>query len=74
MMQLKRVKERLKRFYWNAATMQLDGIGIIEIILILVIIIGLVLIFRNKIEGIMKSAFSSISGDSSEISKDLNVG
>lgn len=54
--------------------MQLDGIGIIEIILILVIIIGLVLIFRNKIEGIMKSAFSSISGDSSEISKDLNVG
>lgn len=52
---------------------QVYGIGIIEIILILVVIIGLVLIFRNQIEVIIRSAFSSISSDAGEITKDISV-
>jgi len=52
---------------------QVYGIGIIEIILILVVIIGLVLIFRNQIEAIIQSAFSSISSDAGEITRDITV-
>lgn len=52
---------------------QLYGIGIIEIILILVIIIGLILIFRNQIEAIIQSAFNSINSDAGEIGNDITV-
>lgn len=52
---------------------QVYGIGIIEIILILVVIIGLVLIFRNQIEAIIRSAFSSINSDAGEITRDITV-
>lgn len=70
---MKRIREGFKRFYWKLRTRQLDGIGVIEIILILVIIIGLVLIFRNQIEGIMQTAFDSISGDASGIQTDMDI-
>lgn len=43
------------------------GIGVVEIILILVILIALVLIFKNKITEIVNDAFSSIQSDSSSI-------
>ena len=41
-----------------------SGIGVVEIILILVIVIGLVLIFKNEITSIINSAFDSIKSDS----------
>lgn len=44
-----------------------DGIGVVEIILILVILIGLVLLFKGEIEKIVKKAFASITKDSGEI-------
>ncbi len=66
-------KEKINNFYWKIATKQLDGIGVIEIILILVIIIGLVLIFRNQIEALMKVAFQSIRDDAGNIGVDINV-
>ncbi len=53
--------------------MSLDGIGIIEIILILVIIIGLVLIFRDQISNIMQNAYNSINGDSTDINEDIVI-
>lgn len=64
---VKRLKERAKRLYWNISTVQVDGIGIIEIILILVIIIGLVLIFRTQISAILSRSFQFITNDSSKI-------
>jgi Sec-independent protein translocase protein TatA len=67
------MKERLKRLYWRMTTMSLDGIGIIEIILILVIIIGLVLIFRTQISAIIQNAFNSINGHSGEINEDIEI-
>jgi uncharacterized membrane protein len=70
---MRQIKEGLKWFYWKVRTRQLDGIGVIEIILILVIIIGLVLIFRNQIEAIMKAAFESITTDTSGIEKDMDI-
>jgi hypothetical protein len=68
---VKRLKERAKRLYWNISTVQVDGIGIIEIILILVIIIGLVLIFRTQISAILSKSFKFITDDSKEINSAL---
>lgn len=70
---MKRIKERINKCYWNTITKQLDGIGVIEIILILVIIIGLILIFRNQIEAIMKTAFGSITESSTGIEKAIDI-
>jgi len=44
-----------------------DGIGVVEIILILVILIALVLLFKNEITAIIESAFTSIKSGSESI-------
>ncbi|MDY5577834.1 MAG: Flp1 family type IVb pilin [Lachnospiraceae bacterium] len=41
----------------------LEGIGVIEVILILVVIIGLILIFKSQLTTIMNSLFKSIKSD-----------
>jgi hypothetical protein len=69
-----RMKERIKRFYWSATTKQLEGVGVIEVILILVVIIGLVLIFREQIGQIIDDAFNSINGDTTGISEKIEIG
>lgn len=38
-----------------------DGIGVVEIILILVVLIGLIAIFKNKMSTLIGDIFSSIS-------------
>ena len=45
------------------------GVGVIEIVLILVILIGLVLVFKEQITTIVNNAFASISGDAGQILK-----
>ena len=44
-----------------------DGVGVVEIILILVVLIALVLIFRTKISGIVEDAFNKATQDADEI-------
>lgn len=44
-----------------------DGVGVVEIILILVVLIGLVIIFKNQLTSIVKTIFSKISSQSSSI-------
>ena len=65
--------DRLQRIYRRVTTIELEGVGVIEIILILVIIIGLILIFRTQITEIMTNAFNSIMDNSSEINTELNI-
>ncbi len=67
------MKMRLKKYYWKIASKQLEGIGVIEVILILVIIIGLVLIFRNQISAIIQTAFDSINGNASQINTEIDI-
>jgi len=62
----------MKKFI-NKMSKQLYGIGIIEIILILVVIIGLILIFRNQITAIIQNAFSSIVSDAGEITGEIKI-
>ena len=45
------------------------GIGVVEIILILVILIGLVLLFQTQIKDIVNSALNSISSGVDKIIK-----
>lgn len=51
------------RLFWQEE----DGVGVVEIILILVVLIGLVVIFKNQLTSLVKSIFSKISSQSSSI-------
>lgn len=44
-----------------------DAIGVVEIILILVILIALVLLFKNKITTVVNKAFGSFTTDTGKI-------
>lgn len=44
-----------------------DGIGVVELILILVILIGIVLIFKEKITKIVEDAFTEITTKAGKI-------
>lgn len=65
---MKKVAQKIKNAL-EAFRQDQSGIGVVEIILILVILIGLVLIFKNQITGIINSAFDSISVNSDAIVK-----
>ena len=61
----KKEKELFLRRFWKDER----GVGVIEIVLILVILIGLVLVFKEQITAIVNNAFSSIAGDAGNIMK-----
>lgn len=44
-----------------------DGMGTVEVILILVVLIGLVIIFKTQITKLVKSIFQSITEDAGEV-------
>lgn len=44
-----------------------DGVGVVEIILILVVLIGLVLIFKSQLTALVNDIFSRILNQSSGI-------
>lgn len=44
-----------------------DGVGVIEIVLILVVLIGLVLIFKGRIIALLKDTFDEIDVKSKEV-------
>lgn len=44
-----------------------DGIGVVEIILILVVLIGLVIIFKKQLTSLVNSIFSKITSQSNGI-------
>lgn len=52
---------------WNKFWEDNRGVGIVEIILILVVLIALVVIFREKIMEIVNNAMGAIENDSSTI-------
>lgn len=44
-----------------------DAIGVVEIILILVVLVALVVIFKEKISGVVTKAFKSFNADTKKI-------
>lgn len=49
--------------------MEEDGIGVVELILILVVLIGLVLIFKDSLRSLVKSIFDTIESGAADVSK-----
>lgn len=44
-----------------------DGIGVIEVVLILVVLIGLVIIFKKQITSLLNNIFKEITSQSKEV-------
>lgn len=61
---------RLRASLWKHLTFFEDdeeGLAVIEVLLLIVVVIGLVLIFRKNIESMIRAIFSSISSKTGEI-------
>lgn len=56
------MKKLLKRF-WEEE----DGVGVVEIILILVVLIGLVLIFKDQLVSLVKNIFGQIRDSAADV-------
>lgn len=44
-----------------------DGVGVVEVMLILVVLIGLVLIFKNNVTSLMNTIFKTIKENAKKI-------
>lgn len=62
---MKRKKSDLKglSIFWKEE----EGMGTVEIILIIVVLIGLVIIFKTQLRGLVESVFEKITKDSKTI-------
>jgi hypothetical protein len=57
------MKKYIKQFFGSRQ----DAIGVVEIILILVILIGLVLIFKDQITSLLENILDTITGGADDI-------
>ena len=46
---------------WNRLCCEESGVGVVEIILVLVVIVGLILIFKKQLTSLVNKAFSNIN-------------
>lgn len=53
---------KIKECLWDES-----GIGVVEIILILVVLIGLVIIFKSQLTSLVQSVFEKITSESAGI-------
>lgn len=61
----RRVKGKLKglRDFWQEE----EGMGTVEIILIIVVLIGLVIIFKTQLRSLVEKVFEKITSDSNTV-------
>ena len=64
---LKKWKENKMVSEWNAFWRQEEGVGVIEVVLILVVLIGLVIIFKTQITKLLENIFKEIESQSKEV-------
>ena len=53
--------------FWKSFMENEDGVGVIEIVLVLVVLIGLVLIFKGNISKLLNNIFKEINKKSKEV-------
>lgn len=63
----KKWKENKLVSEWNAFWRQEEGVGVIEVVLILVVLIGLVIIFKTQITKLLENIFKEIESQSKEV-------
>ena len=56
------VKSEIRNFF-----IEENGVGVIEIVLILVVLIGLVIIFKKQINTLLENIFKQINSKSKEV-------
>ena len=66
MSMLKKWKENKLVSEWNAFWRQEEGVGVIEVVLI-VVLIGLVIIFKTQITKLLENIFKEIESQSKEV-------
>ena len=59
---MERIKKELAAFLKEE-----DGVGVIEIVLILVVLIGLVIFFKKQITTLLNNVFKEINSQSKEV-------
>ncbi|MGL5259967.1 MAG: Flp1 family type IVb pilin [Lachnospiraceae bacterium] len=59
--------EQNKLKTWNDFLKEEDGLGTVEIILIIVVLISLVLIFKEKLTTLVKTIFDKITREATNI-------
>ncbi len=52
---------------WTRFLREEDGIGTVEVILILVVIIGLIVIFKNQLTTLVNNTFSNINSQAGSL-------
>ncbi len=55
-------KEKVKEFIGDE-----DGMGTVEVILIIVVLIGLVIVFKKEIDGLVTEIFKTINSDAAKV-------
>lgn len=61
-MRMKNMINEMMEFWKNE-----DGVGVIEVVLILVVLIGLVIIFKGQINKLLEDIFKEINAQSKEV-------
>lgn len=70
------IKKKMYRMKWNNFRLKKriadvlrdeQGIGVVEVILILVVLIGLVIIFKSQLTSLVNTIFEKITSESSGI-------
>lgn len=56
-----------RRYYLKRILTEERGIGVVEVILILVVLIGLVLIFKSQLTSLVQNIFQKITSESAGI-------
>lgn len=62
MIRLKNIEQRIK-----SCLVDTQGIGVVEVILILVVLIGLVIIFKSQLTSLVNTIFEKITSESAGI-------
>jgi Flp pilus assembly pilin Flp len=57
-----RIMNRIKEFFTDES-----GMGVVEVLLIIVVLVAMVVIFQEKIESLVKSIWKSINKDAKKI-------
>ncbi len=58
----KRAADNVKQFLSDES-----GMGTVEVILIIVVLIGLVIVFKKEIDGLVKEIFKTINSDAAKV-------
>lgn len=58
---------------WKQFWQEEDGIGVVEIILILVILVALIVIFKEQISNIIQNAFSEINNSAGTVNEEITI-